>query len=240
MWWAGAEATDVYLSSRCIAVFEGQERVCLQRLGDGDTPAPAFEDWAHNAKRRLRIRVWVSGGICRAFLVPAADQLKNRAEALKVAEAMAPDSTGLASGCSVWLDSDQGAKGVVAAAIDQGTLTGVLEVTRLAGLRLLSLRPWWAELLRAAVAQASDIQSVAVHDCDSVTVLAGQGDRLEFATTHAPVGDRATAEATIRRLMMLASVAPGGGLMARLTPDSDRIVATQLPMALGQWAEILR
>jgi hypothetical protein len=237
VWWAGPEATDIYLGTRCLAVFEGQERVFLQSLAEGELPSTAFDQWIRGAKRRARIRVWVSGGLCRAFLVASAPQLKSRDELVKVAQAMAPASTGLSEGCRVWVDGEGGPAGTVATAMDRVALEAIVSGAKAGGLRVLSIRPWWAELLRAALVENPALRSLAVRDCDSVTVLAGEGSRIEQATTQAPILDQAAGAAAIRRMLMLSNVAPGACTVGRFHPDGNRRADRTIPVALGNWAE---
>ena len=82
-------AHDLYVGSRCLALFEAQSRVWAQAVSGIDEALGALADRLKAQERKLRLRVWLSGGLCRPFLMPAVEGVKGSAELQRVAEEVA-------------------------------------------------------------------------------------------------------------------------------------------------------
>ena len=125
--------------------------------------------------------------------------LAGEAEFERVAVAMAPARTGLTGPCRVWFDppletalAKQPAPRLVVA-LSQEVLDRCLAVLRGARLRAVSVKPWWAGVLNAALstvamtpAAAAKVEMLGVRDCDSLTVLAGAADSFDHASSLSP------------------------------------------------------
>ena len=209
MWWAGSKAHDVYLGTRAVAVCLGDEVVLGPKAVEG-LPAglAVLSSWLAEAGSRCRLRVWLSGGLCRPFIAPAVPGVKTRAEVRQVAESIAAQRTGLTGECHVWLDHGKLHEACVAVAVHRASLQQLQDCVgpKPYQHRIISIRPWWSEVLRTQLRRHAEIPAMAVQDCDSLTVLAGAGQSFEMATTLAPVTDCETADAALARILLSAGV----------------------------------
>lgn len=105
MLWAGSKPRDLYLGTRAVAICDGAD-VLLSAPVQGFA-AGVSQAQSHLAKAPLtgRLRVWLSGGLCRPFLLPDLPGIHGAAETLRVASRLASERTGLGSDCRVWLDA---------------------------------------------------------------------------------------------------------------------------------------
>ena len=215
MLWAGSKPRDLYLGTRVLAICDGAD-VLLS------APAQGFEAGVVQAQVHLanapytgHLRVWLSGGLCRPFLLPALPGVHGAAETLRVATKLASERTGLGSDCRVWLDAPRLGEARVAVAVAQATLDRVKQ-----GLgtrwRIESIQPWWAEVLQLALARKLRPVAVGVQDCDSLTVLIGREGGFSVATTISPLLDEAAADSAFTRTLMSANVERDEALRARL------------------------
>ena len=258
-------ALDIYIGTRSVACLGGGAGV-----GAGDSAGVAGGAGWHaqvngldealealaarlGAKRRLLrppVRLWLSGGLCRPCLLEPPMGLAGEAEFERVAVAMAPARTGLTGPCRVWFEPAlatttstlPGPRLVVA--VSQVVLDQCLAVLRGARLRPVSVKPWWAGVLNAALstvamtpAAAAKVEMLGVRDCDSLTVLAGAADSFEHASSLSPLVDEASAEAAWRRASATLSAAPGRVLRVQFS-TSQRTWAGALPNASPlPWAQ---
>lgn len=210
---------DVYLGTRALLIADAAGAPLHAVAVDGfDATVAALEAWLGERTGRLRLRLWLSGGLCRPFLFAPAAAVRSTDEALRIARALAPERTGLGGPCEVWLDGG----GAMAVAIAQPTLARLRALAD-RRTRVVAIRPWWAELLRAALARDGGTRVVAVHDCDSLTVLggAGAGDGFALATTLAPMLERDAAVAALTRLLLTLDDAGGAEFVARLRSQEE-------------------
>ncbi len=232
MWWAGTRPRDLYLGTRAVHVCDGAG-VRLSRAVDGwEAALAAGGDFLASDADKHGLRVWLSGGLCRPYLLPEAQSLRNRDEMRKVAAMLAAPRTGLAAPCEIRLDVGRPAGAPLAIAIEAQVLeriTGVLE-----GQRLRSIGPWWAAVLNHALALPEAPGVLAVHDCDSLTVLMGRGGQFDRASTSFPMPDRITADATVARAMLSAQPPVGPRQQWRLAGDAGGVGAA---LPLGALAE---
>lgn len=211
MWWAGSKPEDIYLGTRAFAVCRGSERLVAQATGSFDEGLSHLADWCQrDSTRRKRRRVWLSGSLCRPFLAPPVDGLRDVQERHKAFEAMAPDLTGLAAPCTVWIDRSLG----VAVASD--VLSRLHEALKQFRRPVASIAPWWSALLTAALRHDKSPSLLTVRDCDSLTVLAGLDKEFSTATSVAPLQDDAAASAALMRLLLTRDVEPSLRHDARL------------------------
>lgn len=207
MWWAGSRPYDLYLGDRAVSLCDGEELRLSLAVDHWEAGlAAAREELARRADRR-RVRVWLSGALCRPCVLPALQGLRNRAEMLKVAQALAGEKTGFAGPCRVWLE--RGAKRAVpmAAAVDVALLERLTKEAL--GRRLASITPWWAEALNTCLRGPHAPQAIAVRDSDALTVLAGPADEFGFAATYFPAHGRDAAAAAFARAMLSADLPAG-------------------------------
>ncbi len=215
MLWAGSKPRDLYLGTRAVAICGGAD-VLLSAPVQGFA-AGISQAQSHLAKAPFtgRLRVWLSGGLCRPFLLPDLPGVHGAAETLRVASRLASERTGLGSDCRVWLDAPRRDEARVAVAVAQDTLDLVMQ-----GLgsrwRIESVQPWWVEVLQLALSRKIKPVAVGVQDCDSLTVLIGRESGFSVATTISPLLDEAAADSAFTRTLMSANVDPDEALRARL------------------------
>jgi hypothetical protein len=243
VWWAGSKVHDVYLGTRAVAVCEGAQVLVAEPADNFDAALAAFSAWLASAQGRLRVRVWLSGGLCRPFIVPDVQGVKAHAERLKVASALAAQQTGLVGECQVWLEQRKTPEASIAVAVQKDRLSQILDVMAPTSRRakLLSIRPWWSEALRHAVRTHPQVAVLGVQDCDSMTVLVGQGVRYEAASTYSPVTDAPTAQSVLTRALMARDGAEEGEpTIARLVWQRPAQQDAMPDVALGAMAEFSR
>jgi len=238
VWWVGSKPHDVYLGTRAFAVCRGADKLAVQSVEGSDAVFGAFAGWLAEGGPRRRLRLWLSGGLCRPFIVPVVPGVSSEQEWQQVAAAMAPAQCGLQGACRVWLSApDKKRNARIAVAVQETLLQRLHETVDSAACkhRIASIRPWWSEVLQHALQREPTLQVLAVQDCDALTVLAGAGEGFDSASTLTPVFDTETAEAALARMLLMADVAPGQDLRARLTLNGAGHAAAS--MALGPLAE---
>lgn len=245
MWSVGSKVVDVYLGTRAVAVCRGEQQLLAQAADGVDTAIEALQAWLAHAPTRQKLCVWLSGGVCRPFLVPAVPGLKSRAELERVAQSMATAATGLHGECQVWLEPGSLGEARVAVALPKATLErllGAIEPAEGRAHRLLSLRPWWGELLRATLRQTPSARVVAAQDCDALTMIVGRDGGFEFVSCLSPVTDRATAEAALARQLLLVDIGDETARLAQLSalgsPEADQAEPRLPGLALAPWTRV--
>lgn len=205
MWWAGSEVLDVYLGTRALLIVSGKEALLCRPVAGFDEGISELSSWLRSRSRRVRVRLWLSGGLCRPFVLALPEGISDEQELRKIAAVGVAELTGLNPPCRVWLDSARGEGAAIAVAVQEETLQRIEEL-RLSqagkGLGVLSIRPWWAEFLRASLALKPDTDAVAVGDCDSLTILAGRGKHFDVASTLPSVMGRDATAAALARVML--------------------------------------
>lgn len=227
MSWAGSEmirrpAVDVYVGTRAVVVSErGEPRVVCDAVDFADAVALLQTCLAKTSPRR-RLRLWLSGGLCRPFLLPGVAGVRGSSEMRNIAAALAPRQTGLEGECVAWVDSGNSPRRI-AVAVQRRCLDELHQAVANAAARhrIISIRPWWAALHGAVVRRDEQTVVVAVQDCDSLTVLAGQAG-FTIANTVTPIVDREAADAALARMLLSADeVSQGPRVHARLIPRLD-------------------
>lgn len=183
MWWAGADRVDLYLGTRRVVLCRAGEILANEQVdGLPAATARAAEVLSESADRGS-IRIWLSGGLCRPYLLPASASSVRRDERIKVATALAATRAGMSGDCEVMVEPGGKADAGLAVAVARETLASIR--TALKGRRIQSIRPWWAAALEALLRQSQAPVAVGVRDCDALTVLAGARDAFGMALTHA-------------------------------------------------------
>jgi hypothetical protein len=239
VWWAGNKATDIYLGTRAIAVSDASTPVVVTEVDGFDAALGALSRWLNAVPVRRRLRVWLSGGLCRPFLLPAVQGVVSARETQTVAAALAPQHTGLPGPCAVFIEHAL----PLAVAVQESRVRQIHDLVATAAGRhqLLSIRPWWAEVLRYALAREPALTALGVQDCDSMTLLMGrERGGFDSAATYSPVVDQRTAQSVLTRALLSAEAAENAEIVGRLAwrdaPDDRRHDG----LALGSLAELSR
>lgn len=242
MWWASSEVVNLYLGTRAAILAGSNPPVVVSGISDWDQAMDAISQASEQLASRASIAVWLSGGLCRAFMLPVVDGLTSKAERLAVACSSAPSATGLVGPCSVWLDDGPFDQPCAGAAVNEAVLEALNELVLKrwpAKSRLKQVRPWWSECLRHAAKHSDAVDTVVVQDCDSLTILNASGSRFDRATTVWPVTDQASGEAAFSRLQMSWDVDLGAVRKYRLQPTRATAFASNPDLMLGEWSEVL-
>jgi hypothetical protein len=236
--WAGSKPHDVYLGTRAVAVSRGTTVGLLKSVEGLEGALTLAENHLRQLPGRPKLRLWLSGGLCRPFVMPAVAAIGDINEAMKVASKLCAEKTGLIGECTVWLEAAKRDQSRIVVALETSTL---LEIQKRLGAcgRVVSVRPWWAEVLRLTSRGAEPVTALGVQDCDSLTVLVGASEKVTQASTSSPVMDVAAAQAAFARALMSAGTEPIEALLAQLKVLGSR-PETQLECALGGLLELSR
>lgn len=235
--WRRAPALDVYLARQALWLARGDERL-LAIDGEPDATLPALNAWWRK-HGEPRLSVWLSGALCRPFLLPPVAGLRNANDIAAIAQAQASALTGLSGPCSVWIEPAMGDQPSVGAAMPAALRERLLALGRAGGAgggAVASVRPWWAAVLDAVLKQESVRSALLVQDADSVVFLAGEGDRFTAATVHAPIVAGEVAQAVRSRLAMTHELTDVHCTTAVLCGGEVSGVAWRIPFA--RWTRL--
>lgn len=238
MWWAGSRTLDWYVGTRATLVCEGNTVLLRESMGDRESAVRrGVEFMSQLDGSRLRVRAWLSGGLSRPFILPAVQGVRSEDEVQRIAGALITSRTGLAADSQVWTDGDSKDR-TVAVAADRAAIQSVMAIAS-KKIGLSSVAPWWSAVLRHVLSAEGSTESIAVQDCDSLTVLAGRAVMFELATTYSPIGDREAARSAYSRALLSLDEAFADGPFVRLHVGGD-IQTNVAGLALGACAEISR
>lgn len=219
MWWVGSRTFDVYLGTRAVVVCSKGLRVFEQAVDGFDSAIMTLARWNSEQGTRLRLKLWLSGGLCRPFLIPAVTGIRGEGELISIAKMLATQGTGLAGPCKVWVDRGKPGKHLVGVALDESTLIRILGLFSKAGApkgRIVSIRPLWSEALRIVARRRPIATAIALQDCDSITLVAGSAAGFDVATTTTPVFDQDSAKAAVTRILLSEGLAYGPGDLTQM------------------------
>lgn len=196
MWWAG-DRLDAYVGTRQVALCAGARLLHCEGVVSADEAVDRVHDWLPS--RRPRLRLWLSGALCRPFLLRSPSQFRGPGELDAAAELLARRALDGAA-ARFWLAPLQrGASACLGAAAAEDRLAALEDrlASRIRG--RIGIGPWWGEGPRLAQVPAGGAASaVIVRDCDSLTWLAGTDRAWLDVRTAAPIDDDAV-EATVQR-----------------------------------------
>jgi hypothetical protein len=160
--------------------------------------APSGRKWL----RPVKLKIWLSGLLAKPFLFGPIEGLREDSEAFKIAQAKAHEATGLAGPCDVRIEGVPGREAAIATVASGAVLKRLQGLSGGAGLSTVSIRPWWAAATVLPLGE-SDTTLLAVHDGESLTLLAERG-RQWIAADNYPATDRVDEpqRALIRRRAM--------------------------------------
>ncbi len=218
MWSVGSERAPhaVYLGTQAVACADGRGWHAAVN-GLDDALAQLVQHLRSTRSRWLQppLQLWLSGALCRPFLMAQPAGRVSQADWTRIAAAMAPAQTGLDGPCRVWLAPCMGPGPRLAVAVLDQTIQACEAAARGGRRRLVAAMPWWAGVLNAALKSDTNapLELLGVHEGDALTVLGGDqgeqgghgghggyggyGGRSGFgvATTYAPLVDEASASA---------------------------------------------
>lgn len=201
MWWAGSESVHIFL---------GRTRVGMQVFGGGpaqwEVGRSASDLWMAaleeiRARRRVSVRIWLSGSVARPFILPAVQGLGTLADARMVAATRAPEETGLVGPCCVSMDVWRPGEPAMCVAMEEGLRKAIEAGEDAKKVRVVGIRPWWAAVLCDPACEANSLSILTVDDGESLVALAGLDQQIEVASTYVPVLDDLQRAALMQRVI---------------------------------------
>lgn len=221
MWWAG-DRLDAYVGTRQAALCAGGRLLHNERVATGDEAVELLHGWLQG--RRPRLRIWLSGALCRPFLLHGPAQFRGAAE-LDAAAAMLARRVLDGAVARFWLAPVQrGAPSCLGAAAAEDRLAALEDRLAPRSRGRVGIGPWWGagpRLLQASARGAAS--AVIVHDCDSLTWLAGTDRAWIDVRSAAPIDDHATVEATVQRWRLSTELALDAAVHIGLAPAPDAV-----------------
>jgi hypothetical protein len=235
VWWVGGKPVDLYVGSRRVLVPDDTGQARVIETGSFDESLQVLERDLRMPSQRGRVQVWLSGGLCRPFVVPAVPGAKALAERLKIAQALATVDTGLIEP-QVWLEDRASRDGCVASCVERLVLQRITTVikVKVRQARILRIAPWWAEVLRFVRRERRATRALVVHDCDAATVLASTQGEFAVATALSPIVDVQAADDAAARLLLPLDIDPADVARVRL----DTVPQGSGRLALGAFAMV--
>ena len=241
MSWVGFEPpTQVFLGMHTVAL-DGGHGLQRSELSDrSDALTAALGGVQRSYWRRPPVRVWLGGGLCQAFLLETPSGLRDENEVRRLAAGLAPERTGLTGPCDAWVEDGAGGVPRVAAAVNSSTLQRVRDGAAAAGVRVLSIAPWWRAAQQALAASLRDDQRglMAIEDGESLTLLCSETSGYVSAATWLPALDSASTGALRRRLLVGVEVTPAHQLNVRLDFDGECAAVPEGSFAFSRWTRV--
>lgn len=247
MWLAGAKVHDLYLGTRLVALCQGQRLVARQPVANAEAGLVLATEWLGASGYRSKLRIWLSGALCRPFIVESIAGQRGAGEIDRIIQVQAQRALGRQEACRVWQEraARQGQR--ISIAVGEHWLGKIEQTMRGLRLPVKSIAPWWAEVLRAhsidgranaSTSKPNGIQVLAVHDCDSLTILAGSGQGFALVRTVAPIGDATSARSALSRSLLSHDLPGASPVWATLMPDGDSTGTQHTKLALSPMAAV--
>ncbi len=230
MSWAGSDPMDLYLGSRAVMLARGASAEAAHGTDAWEASLLCLAKVAAALPRRAAVRVWLSGGLCRPFVMPVPAALKSEVERQRAMAAFAQRACGFDGPVRVQWHGGRKGEPVIGMAMDAAVLDSIKAA--LSTLSVRTLAPWWMAALNHQLQRAPDTACIAIQDCDSLTLLAGEGAGFTQASSLTPSHEAMTAMASYRRLQF--SLGPLSGSVAPLfVLDVAGAVPAQAPLQDG-------
>ncbi len=231
--------TDIYLSDTEVALQD--DAGALWRDAAGSTPqaiaalASRLESMASR-----RVRVWLGAALCRPVcLAPLAGGLSRR-EGLHVMEQDAIARSGLVPPCRVSIDVADPAGDVLTVVVQDDVLSAVDRALASHGLRAISIRPWWAQVLAEALRARPALRALGVSEGTAMTILTGDGRQFSGAHAVCPLESAEAGAAAFARSLIAGMIPDADALGVRLdwslqNSDARRRAFPDADFAFGAW-----
>lgn len=244
MWWVG-DRLEAYIGTRRVAICAGDRVLLDERVGELAQAVDCIAAWLRAQRRPPRVRIWISGSLCRPFLLPGPLALESPQERDLATQALAVRAMG-GMPVRVWLAAarrrDSGCLGATAGEASLAAIEAAV-LPRCCGRPVIG--PWWAEGSRLlASSGAVKAAAVIVRDSDSLTLLATRGQGYHAVRCVASADDDVV-EATLQRWRLSIDLEWRGvaSLSLSSTPRAGRAGSGPRPgppMALAPLAVVSR
>ena len=228
-----SEGAQAYVGQRCVAWRFGAQPWQWQQADglEAAVAAVAAALKADPAVRKPRVALWLAGALARPFIVPPVPGLRSWTEARRLAAALAPDETGLAGPCEVWLDAAPPGQAVLGVAIETAARETIERVLAVQGVRATAMQPWWTAAIARALDERAALSRIVVAEPESLVVLAGRDAVFSAAATCAPLPSPERAAAWLQRTVLSLGLAEGDGLRVALSSGAGLTDAVMEPWA---------
>ncbi|MEF7613644.1 hypothetical protein V4F39_06950 [Aquincola sp. MAHUQ-54] len=234
MWWDGTPL-DLYVGAAETWWCDGQ--TTLHRAAHENLKA-SLESVAPKLRagqsRRPGVRVWLSGRLCRPFLLPAASASLSASEVSAVAREIAPGATGLDGPVRLWMAAP--GREIAVALLEQ-LMTDLGPLHR-SGWRVRSIRPLWSAMLNHVLAADPACALVQLVDTETAVTLAGTAERYRHAAV-SHLGDTAEAREPVLVRAQIAAAAEGDGSTRQVVLQQST-VAKPLQLPFGHAMEVVQ
>jgi hypothetical protein len=233
--------TDVYLSTHEVAMVVAEQSLWHQDVADCEEGLAALVQQLIDLGAPRKINFWLSASLCRPVKIASVTGILSYQERRLLAESTAIAGSGLTAPCRVWLNNAVATETGPAVVVEEAVLTSIKKASSSVGARAVSIRPWWARALDAALAANPVLSSLGIWEAKTLTVLTGSGDAFSSAQTFTQVGSVELASAAFSRALISAMVAPDDALVLQLDLRASTSRGMRDPLPFGdlpflQWA----
>jgi hypothetical protein len=222
--------SELYVSSRCAAM-RTRDGVRVETWTDAANRRPAWTDWLRESDSREGVRCWLGSSLAMPFMLEPVPGVRNWAELEAVAKAVAADRTDMPGPSGVWIEAWPRQHAALCVAYDLQmweALTGAL------GPRLLSLRPWWSDVITSR--DGNGEQAVLIEEPDAFVLLGSEDERICVANGYS-VNALSPPEEVRRRVMTAAGVSGDQCALLRMTTFAHTEVSEEPSRPLLDWVE---
>lgn len=204
----GLEPVDVYLGVSEGGISVKSEPVEWIAYDNVESGLPALftkvgamprEFW----QRRVPVCVWLSGALARPFLFGPVNGVQTWEEVIAVAEAAAPDASGVDGPCAVQVEAWPDKSPTLATAMGKALLDAIELAATEHRLNIRSLRPWWAAALNHVVSTNASPRLACINDRDSMILFGGTKGQFDTVNAYVPTMSPDQTEKLLSRLALV-------------------------------------
>ncbi|KQV95046.1 hypothetical protein ASC91_25810 [Pelomonas sp. Root1237] len=211
---------------------QGETLVYAATATDPEDAIRGLADAITLLPRGTRLQVFVSGAICRPFLIPAVEGARDAMDWAAIAATLVEGATGLPSDSLVWMDDGQSSPRFAVAM--HPTWQGHMQ--RACGSMVENLKPWWVLAVDQVRSSGDSRHGLAVFDSDALVLLVAEGGTYLEAQAY-PLLDE-DPDALLRRALITHDLSPDALDVVRFHHDEVAGVPVNaaLPFSTGEAA----
>jgi hypothetical protein len=137
-------------------------------------------------QRNVPVHVWLSGAFARPFLFGPLVGVQTWDEVIAVAEAAAPDASGVEGPCAVQVEAWPDKHPTLATAIRKPLLDAIELAASQNKVRIRSLKPWWSAALNHLISAKPSSDLACINDQDSMILFGGLLAQLNTVNSYVP------------------------------------------------------
>ena len=217
---------DVYVSEGEVSMVSASSSLWRHDGGTLAAGLAALVDRLREDGGSRRVRIWLGAAWCRPVRLAPIVGARTRSERLKLAELAAVTQSGLLAPCRVAIDGAGGADDAVAVVVEERALTAIEQALASAQSRAVSIQPWWAQALGAALKANPALRALSVWEGRALTIMTGEGRHFASAQSLYPVETAESASAAFARALVSGMISPDDALAIALdwssSPDASQ------------------